>query len=79
MWIADIPPTKLARSGLSTIEFNKKRPHVRNVELANELYRAFRVVAVRYQNIELIDSSSCLSFKPTLKRCCDCSITFDCS
>ena len=49
MWIADIPPTKLARSGLSTIELNKKRPHVRNVELANELYRAFRVVAVRYQ------------------------------
>ena len=49
MWIADTPPTKLARSGLSTIELDKKRPHVRNVELANELYRAFRVVAVRYQ------------------------------
>ena len=49
MWIADTPPTKLARSGLSTIELDKKRPHVRNVELANELYRAFRVVAVRYR------------------------------
>lgn len=55
------------------MSLNHKRPHVRNFELANELY-----LQQSTKNSELIDSSFRLSFELTQKKRCDCLITFDC-